>query len=69
MSDHDHSAAYGLMSTRRLIIFKHGTAFGNKPAHELFECVKAERVSQGPACDFTDYKLTLDNIEQKGTKK
>ena len=39
MFDHDHSAARGLMSTRRLVVFEHSTALGNKPANELFERV------------------------------
>jgi len=36
MFEHDRSAARGLMCARRLIIFEHTTALGNKPAHELF---------------------------------
>jgi CRISPR-associated protein Csd2 len=33
MFEHDHSAARGEMSTRRLIVFKHDNALGNAPAH------------------------------------
>jgi len=60
MFDHDHSAARGLMSTRRLVIFKHETALGNKPANELFERVMWRRVTTGPAREFTDYEIQLD---------
>ncbi|MGE5411661.1 MAG: type I-C CRISPR-associated protein Cas7/Csd2, partial [Clostridiales bacterium] len=39
MFDHDHSAARGMMNTRKLIVFKHNTALGNAPAHQLFDAV------------------------------
>jgi CRISPR-associated protein Csd2 len=60
MFDHDHSAARGLMCTRRLVVFEHATALGNKPAHELFDRVTVERVTQGPARGFSDYRILLD---------
>jgi CRISPR-associated protein Csd2 len=42
MFEHDHSAARGKMSARKLFVFKHGTALGNAPAHKLFELVTVE---------------------------
>jgi len=60
MFEHDHSAARGLMSARRLVIFEHATALGNRPAHELFERVTCERITEGPARNFTDYRILLD---------
>lgn len=62
MFDHDRSAAHGLMSTRKLIIFKHDSALGNAPAHNLFDLVTVKRAegSTGPARCFTDYAVTLD---------
>jgi CRISPR-associated protein Csd2 len=60
MFDQDHSAARGLMSTRRLVIFQHGTALGNKPADQLFERVTWKRVTTGPAREFTNYEIQLD---------
>ena len=60
MFEYDRSAARGLMSTRRLIAFKHATALGNKPAHELFSRVTCERTNDGPAPNFTDYRILLD---------
>jgi len=70
MFEHDRSAARGLMSARRLVVFEHATALGNKPAYELFERVKAERASdlQKPARDFSDYRITLDGQEIKQFK-
>jgi CRISPR-associated protein Csd2 len=61
MFDQDHSAARGLMSTRKLVVFEHATALGTKPANELFERVTWRRVTTGPARDFTDYEIQLDN--------
>jgi CRISPR-associated protein Csd2 len=60
MFEHDRSAARGLMSARRLVIFEHATALGNKAAHELFERVTWKRTTEGPARAFTDYEIQLD---------
>lgn len=60
MFEHDRSAARGLMSTRALIVFKHASALGNRPAHELFARVTAERKSSTPARFFDDYSILLD---------
>lgn len=61
MFDHDHSAARGLMSTRKLIVFKHDSALGNAPAHQLFDAVKVVRRDEGkPARSFSDYEVTVN---------
>lgn len=63
MFEYDRSAARGLMTTRRLVIFEHNSALGSKPADELFNRVKCERTSTSkdtPARDFSDYTITLD---------
>jgi CRISPR-associated protein Csd2 len=62
MFEHDHSAARGLMCTRKLVIFEHKDALGNKPAHELFERVTWKRKNDEtkPAREFTDYDILLD---------
>jgi CRISPR-associated protein Csd2 len=60
MFEHDRSAARGLMSARRLVIFEHATALGNKSAHELFDRVTWKRATEGPARAFTDYAIELD---------
>lgn len=69
MFDHDHSAARGLMSTRRLVIFEHATVLGNKPANELFERVTSKRTTSGPAREFKDYVIELDGQPITDTKK
>ncbi len=60
MFDHDHSAARGLMSSRRIIVFEHATALGNAPTQQLFKRVTCERTTEGPAREFEDYKILLD---------
>jgi CRISPR-associated protein Csd2 len=69
MFDHDHSAARGLMSTRKLVIFVHATPLGNKPANELFERVTWKRITTGPARAFTDYTIELDSQPVTETKR
>jgi CRISPR-associated protein Csd2 len=60
MFDHDHSAARGMMSTRKLIVFKHDSALGNAPAHQLFDAVAVERIdTTKPARCFNDYKISI----------
>ncbi len=61
MFDHDHSAARGMMSTCKLIVFKHSTALGNTPAHLLFDTIKIEKKdSSKPARSFNDYSVSID---------
>lgn len=62
MFDQDRSAARGLMSARRLIIFKHDSKFGNAHSSDLFDLIKVEK-KQGVLVprDFTDYSIELDN--------
>lgn len=60
MFEHDHSAARGMMNTRKLIVFKHQTALGNQLAHELFDRVTHKKSSEGPARDYSDYEILLD---------
>ena len=68
MFEHDRSAARGLMSTRRLIVFEHGSKLGNAPAHALFDRVKVTPAHDGrPARAFSDYRVTLDGVEVSET--
>lgn len=65
MFENDRSAARGLMSSRRLVIFEHSSLMGNANAHELFNRVKAERATDVAKAsrDFADYRVTLDGKE------
>jgi CRISPR-associated protein Csd2 len=61
MFDHDHSAARGMMSTRKLIVFKHGSALGNAPAHQLFDMITINRKDMSkPARSFSDYAVSIN---------
>ena len=60
MFDCDHSAARGLMSAQKLIVFKHDSVLGNAPANQLFDRVKVEKNCEGVARKFTDYTVTID---------
>jgi CRISPR-associated protein Csd2 len=62
MFEHDHSAARGKMSARRLIVFKHDSKLGNAPAHKLFDTVKVTRKndSNTPARSYNDYVVEID---------
>ena len=61
MFDVDRSAARGLMSAQRLIVFKHDSVLGNAPANKLFDLVKVERTDKTvPARSFADYEVTID---------
>lgn len=61
MFEHDRSAARGLMSTQKLVIFKHDSELGNAPAHQLFKRAKITRKDiSKPARSFDDYNLIID---------
>lgn len=61
MFDMDHSAARGLMSPQKLIVFKHNSMLGNAPANKLFDLVKVKKVCDGVPRSFSDYSVTIDN--------
>ena len=61
MFEHDRSAARGMMSTRKLIVFKHDSALGSAPAHKLFDLIRVSRKSSAsPAREFSDYEVKID---------
>lgn len=63
MFDLDRSAARGLMSARRLIVFKHRSMLGNAPAHKLLELVQVKpRNPEMPARSFYDYEVTIGKL-------
>lgn len=64
MFDHDRSAARGLMSPRRLVVFKHQSALGNAPAHKLFEALQITRKAgiDVPRA-YSDYEVSLSQAE------
>ena len=74
MFEHDHSAARGEMTTRRLIAFRHASALGNARAQDLFARVTVRRNHHGSLCEigareldnagparrFEDYDVQVD---------
>lgn len=64
MFEHDRSAARGMMSSRKLFVFKHDNKMGNAPAHQLFDLINIERstASNGPARSFKDYTVSVGTV-------
>lgn len=61
MFDVDRSAARGLMSARRLIVFKHNSKLGCAPANQLFDLVHVKkRDDVAVVRSFGDYTITVD---------
>ena len=77
MFEHDRSAARGEMTTRRLVAFRHESALGNAPAHQLFDRIGIGRNVDGefralddrglgnlpPARKFADYRIEIDRTD------
>jgi CRISPR-associated protein Csd2 len=73
MFEHDRSAARGEMASRRVIAFRHASALGNVPAHQLFDRVTVQRKFRDdlyaldddrldnapPARRYEDYEVSL----------
>ena len=66
MFEHDRSAARGLMSSRKLLVFKHESKLVNAPAHRLFEAVKVNRLipAAQEARSFSDYTIEVGDIPE-----
>jgi CRISPR-associated protein Csd2 len=60
MFDVDRSAARGLMSAQKLIVFKHDSVLGNAPANKLFDLVTVEKKCEGAPRAFSDYTVAID---------
>lgn len=61
MFEHDRSASRGLMSLRKLIVFKHESALGNANVQELFDRVTIRRRDVNkPPRDFLDYEVLIN---------
>ncbi len=61
MFEHDHSAARGLMGTRKLFIFEHTSKMGDAPVQKLFDAITVRRKDDSkPARDLSDYTVSVD---------
>jgi CRISPR-associated protein Csd2 len=62
----DESSSHGLMAPRKLIVFKHQSALGNSPAHQLFDRVlvklkdKVKVEKRAPRSFADDYDVTIN---------
>lgn len=67
MFDVDRSAARGLMSAQKLIVFKHSSKLGNAPADKLFKLVKVEKKEESKVPrSIEDYDITKIEDIRKG---
>ena len=61
MFDVDRSAARGLMSAQKLIVFKHDSILGNASANKLFDLVHVEKKAEVDIPrQFSDYTVNID---------
>lgn len=68
MFEHDRSAARGLMTTRKLVIFEHDNALGQASAQSLFDLVAIKRKDETkPPRAFSDYEIAI-GTPPKGVK-
>lgn len=58
--DLDRSAARGLMSAQKLIVFRHASELGNAPANKLFDLVKVEKTTNDVPRSFKDYAVSIN---------
>lgn len=64
MFDHDHSAARGMMATRKLVIFKHESELGNAPSHKLFDLVNiSEKNGITVPRKYADYDICINDAK------
>lgn len=60
MFDVDRSAARGLMSAQKLIVFRHDEFLCNAPANKLFDLVKIKKNTEAAPRSFSDYVVSID---------
>jgi len=69
MFDVDRSAARGMMSAQKLIVFKHDSELGNAPANKLFDLVTVQKKDGVTAPrSFADYDVTIAECPYAGVK-
>lgn len=67
MFENDHSAARGKMCLRRLYVFRHDSALGNAPSHELFDRITVTKKDGVTAPrSFSDYEINVDTVMPEG---
>jgi CRISPR-associated protein Csd2 len=59
MFEHDRSAARGEMTTRKLVVFRHESMYGNASAHELFSRLAA-KPNTTPPREYAHFDVGLN---------
>jgi CRISPR-associated protein Csd2 len=66
MFENDRSAVRGLMSARKLYVFKHADELGNASANKLFELIKIKKKDENkPTRNFLDYEINVGSVPNK----
>ena len=62
MFENDRSAARGLMTSRKLVLFEHDSKLGNASAESLFDLVTVDRTipAEQEARAYSDYAIHID---------
>lgn len=62
MFEHDQAAIRNQMVLRKLVIFRHDSAYGNAPAHKLYERVHIRQIDPAkPARNYSDFIVDVDS--------
>lgn len=66
MFEHEHRAARGRMTTRKLLVFKHASALGNVSSQQLFDRISVKindkHKAEGlPPRKFGDYDICFSD--------
>ncbi len=62
MFDQDHSASRGMMSSRKLIVFKHDSKMGSAPSWKLFDLIRVQKKAKiAVPRTFGDYQVSVDS--------
>ncbi len=59
----DRSASRGITGCAGIHIFTHGDAFGRARAADLYQLIKIQRISEGPARKLGDYAISVDTTD------
>lgn len=68
MFDIDRSAARGLMSAQKLIVFRHNSVLGNVPANKLFDLVQVVKKVDSAPRSFKDYEVIIGSEIPSGVQ-
>jgi len=56
-----------MMSTRKLIVWKHDSPYGNVNAYKLFDLVVVKKLNEVPR-KFADYEIVISDTKYDGVE-